>query len=312
MSRPFVMWLNTHVGQVNPLQHWDTEHLRAALLRASDLCWYHGPLVPPEEDSRRAVVFVSGQHHTSPDDVAHINGVLANLERVVLIVHSDEASLFPWWEVQHPALRWWVMTPRLDVHGRMPDGTRFVGEGAGPAMSLPPVSKDLGVGFMGQVPASHASRQSAVAALDECARRGYDVLCEPTDGFMQGRPRAGYLSMLARCKVAVCPSGAATSDSFRLYEAIDLGCVPVVERRTPDGEDHHVWGLMYGDDFPVPVVESWDELPDLLPSLLDAWEGLSSEVQDWWRDVQRSYVDNLRADVAWLSEASGSGATVGP
>ncbi len=75
---------------------------------------------------------VPGQHHADPRSVEWLNEDMARSERVLLILHGDECSVFPWRDVEHPDVRMWVMTPRSSVHGDMPEHTRFIGEGAGP------------------------------------------------------------------------------------------------------------------------------------------------------------------------------------
>lgn len=294
MTDPIVLWLNAHMDVCNPLQTWDTMHIQRALLQTRDMCWLHEPY-PPRE-MREGVVLVSGQHHASAEDYAHINGALSTLERVVLIVHSDEESLFDWRQIDHPAITWWISTPRRSVHGDMPDGTRFFGEGAGPPVSLPPVERDLDVYFAGQ--ATHRSRRELVGVLREMDPER--VVCEPTAGFMQGRPRAGYLSQMARAKVVPCPAGAATVDSFRLYEALELGCVPVVEALDPRGVDEGTWHLMYGGagPLPFPVLDSWAQLPDYVPYLLHDFDRIAADCADWWRERQADLVRWLAEDTA--------------
>lgn len=243
-----------------------------------------------------AVVVVPGQHHADRRSYEWLNEDLSRVGSVLLILHGDEASLFDWRQVQHPNVRWWVMTPRRSVHDAMPDGTRFFGEGAGPTVTLPPVAKDLDLVWMGQL--THDRRAELVANLERL--NPATTLCESTPGFLQGRARPDYLTQMARGRIAPCPSGAATADSFRLYEALTVGCVPIVERRTPDGADHDVWGLMYPDGMPWPTVDSWDELPELLPWMLADFDGLARSCQEWWRWQRSEYARWLRDDLVSL------------
>lgn len=299
---PHLLWLNAHQDVCNPLAQWDTLHLQRAVNQAADLCWLHEPYPDPTLGGS-ALVMISGQHHTTAEDVAHLNGALSTLDRAVIVVHSDEASLFAWEQIRFPAeRRWWFSTPRRSTHGHAPDGSRFFGEGSGPPVALPPVPRDLDVAFMGQD--THPSRHQLVDVLSRMDPER--VLCEPTAGFLQGRAHPDFMVQLARAKVAPCPSGAATADSFRLYQALDAGCVPVVENFTPDGRDHETWQMMYPDGKPFPAIASWADLPLVLPDLLDRWEPLAAECQVWWKAQQARMVDDLRTDLAWL------GATVRP
>lgn len=291
MTDRSVLFLNVHKGEVAPLRHWDAMHLQAALTDVvPDWCWFEEalPLAPPP-----GVVLISGQHHTSDDDLAHIRGVLDSLDRCVVIVHSDEASLFPWYAVDRPGIKWWISTPRHDVHSPLIRQARFFGEGPGPRVTLPPIAKDLDLAYMGQV--NHVRRHELAVVCE-----GFNsdrILFEDTGGFLQGRPHPDYLAQLARAKVAPCPAGIESVDSFRLYQAIEAGCVPVVERFDRYGNDEGMWGLCYPDGVPFPVVDTWAELPTMMPHLLADHERLSARCQQWWAEVQQSYRDWLRADL---------------
>lgn len=241
----------------------------------------------------RTVVLLPGQHHADARSVEWLCEDLARSERVVLIVHGDEASLFPWQQVEHPDLTLWVMTPRWSVHGSCPDGTRFIGEGAGPPVALPAGVKDVDVAFLGQ--STHVRRQQLVAVLAQMDPQR--TVCEPTPGFLLGRPRSGYMAQMGRAKVAPCPAGVESVDSFRLYEAIGAGCVPVVERHDRRGVDEGMWDLCYPGGVPFPVVSDWGELPGLLPDLLAGHAELSAECREWWSGRRRAMAADLTADL---------------
>lgn len=284
------VWLSYH-PHVDGRVQWDGGRgLLGDLIRRGDTT---DTTTPGDQPS---VVLVPGQHHATRHDYAQLNADLARMPRAVVVVYGDEASLFDWRHITHPDLRWWVMTPRHTLHAGMPAGTRFIGEGAGPPFAVPPVEKDLDVFFAGQI--THPRRQELADTLRPLTSA--TVVLEETPGFMQGRPRAGYLSQLARAKVAPCPSGIGTVDSFRLWESVRLGCVPVVEHRTPDGKDHGMWHLCYPGGVPFPVVMSWSELPGLLPDLLAEHETIARRCQDWWLRQRQQYAGWLAEDVAWL------------
>ena len=83
-----------------------------------------------------------------------------------------------------------------------------------------------------------------------------------TDGFAQGIDQSEYLDEMAVAKVAPCPPGPNTPDTFRLYEALEAGCVPVVE------PDTRTFLARYGLDVPstggdwAGQVRRWAENPD--------------------------------------------------
>lgn len=310
---PTAWFLNLHPDTVSHLSHWDVQHLLAAMADVG-VDVYEGPAWPHDEPP--ACVAIAGQHHASPEDVERLDHLLdpwRYVDDLVVIVTSDEASLFPWWEIDDLCFRWWISTPRRGPHGTMPPHFRFFGEGPGPVPDdgWPIARKDLDVSFLGQVTTNR--RREAVAALRALPDR-WTVEVVETSGFMQGLPRDAYLRHLSRSRVVVCPAGAQTADSFRLYEAIECGAVPIVESRTPDGYAHGVWDLMYGpltassptwtlgDVVPFPIVGDWSALEHWVSLLLDdgRWEQVAAECQRWWwerkADLRRWLREDLRLD----------------
>jgi hypothetical protein len=75
-----------------------------------------------------------------------------------------------------------------------------------------------------------------------------------------------------------CPRGAIIIDSFRVTEALEAGCIPIVER-----SDY--WFDMHGKDFPAIQVDNWLQAPAIIrhhlnnPSKLEALRILCKA---WW------------------------------
>lgn len=241
------------------------------------------------------------------DDVQALNKALAPLPWVLLMLTSDEESWFPWRELEHPNLRLWVMTPRPDEH----EGAgRFLGEYWPPNtcewLASMDASKPLDWFFAGQI--THESREILAKVLGDLD--GGEFV--GTEGFTQGLTQDEYLRGLARAKVAPAPSGPATPDSFRLYEALEAGCVPVVEEACPAfGEGY--WSLLLGERPPFPVVSSWAQLPSLLHEILPDWTTHANRCSAWWQGYKRRLATNLAADLAELGAPAtdrGPGITV--
>jgi Exostosin family len=55
-----------------------------------------------------------------------------------------------------------------------------------------------------------------------------------------------------------CPGGWANMDSFRVYESLECGCIPIVERFPLD-----YFGNFFSDH-PFIVVDCWEEIPDII------------------------------------------------
>lgn len=84
-----------------------------------------------------------------------------------------------------------------------------------------PLAERKGWVFIGQ--AQTEERRQLVAAL--ATRTDGDLLV--TDGFGQGVAQGEYLRRLAGAAVAWCPGGTVHSETFRFYEALEAGCLPL-------------------------------------------------------------------------------------
>lgn len=71
-----------------------------------------------------------------------------------------------------------------------------------------------------------------------------------------------YQDLLLNTIFVPCPTGWCNLDSFRVYEALECGCIPIVESRPFD-----YFGLYFGKH-PFLVIESWDQAPALISALL--------------------------------------------
>jgi hypothetical protein len=103
--------------------------------------------------------------------------------------------------------------------------------------------------------------------------------------------RHAFMRLLSETIFAPCPMGNAMLETFRLYEALEMGCIPIVEsRRWMPYYDH----LMPGH--PLPAFSSWRKARDFVGSMLKN-ELILMEHQNtithWWR----SYKQELRDEV---------------
>lgn len=301
-----VRWLNLHEDICHPRQHWDTSWLQALFAGRIDgpgrepFCEWEWREECYGEEGSAAVAMIPGRFHTEPADLEQLNELLAQHSAVVAIVHSDEESLFPVGALEHPRLRLWVMTPRPEL--AYPAGTRFIGEGWSPA--TPEIlaawgepERDWDVGFWGQV--THRRREECLAAFEHWSLSR--ALLYATPGFTQGKPRAEYLGALKHTKVAPCPSGPATQDSFRAFEALEAACVPILDGLRPDGGGRGYWQLLLGDDHPLIVVDDWGYAPTVVHGILDGFDVYQARCQEWWHGYQRRLALQLREDYAELS-----------
>lgn len=256
-----------------------------------------------------AVVVVPGRMNAGRED--ELGEILAGLPWCVLIVTSDEEHLFDpkvvarrldpdrsavWWQTPPPSRcgeDWFRILP-LGYRAGTPARGREV---------RPPgrwADRWLGALFAGQV--THARREQAVAALD--GKSGALVL--GTSLFGSGVPHDAYLRLLGSSRWAPCPSGPVCHETFRTWEALEMGAIPLLDGRIPDGEladGSTYWRAVLGE-------EGWAVLGDVV----DDWRALvvnsgilyavSSDdrwraawVDAWWQWRKRALVRDLFDDI---------------
>lgn len=119
----------------------------------------------------------------------------------------------------------------------------------------------------------------------------------PTSGApgATGRDPAGYLEVLADSVFAACPMSDQHIETHRVYDALEVGAIPVVERR----RRLDYFTALLGDH-PLPTVRSWSEATGLVRGLLAdhaALSALQAEVVRWWTATKRSLAEAVQEDV---------------
>jgi hypothetical protein len=282
-----------NVGWLAPGDQWDTS-LVADLLS--------GALYPHGIETRnwqgyprgRGAIIVCPSRYWAGHEVA-ISEALSVYEWVLMFVTSDEEATFACSNVLHDNIKWIIQTPR---EGRKyPEGARFIGVGYTPHFrDLPPDPPEKVLDVVLAAQRTHKRRQQAFEAAAHI--QGTNLVHE-TPGFTQGLPVADYVSAMLKAKVAPCPSGAVSPDSFRAYEALEAHCIPVVDAVSPvDGKTDYWSRVLPGA--PFPVIEDWSDLPGWVEDLLKDWPANANRVTAWWQRQKRQYVKDLVADLRGL------------
>lgn len=267
--------------------YWDQGLLELTFQRSLHAFEHHEGFI----DADGAVVVVPAGYHA--DDVDRLNADLARYTWALVILTSDERSVFPWRKLDHPNMALWVMTPRPAEHD--PADARFLGEGfkADTPQLLVEAGRRTPTDFFYAGQVNHDRRRDCVTAMRECEN---GTILE-TGGFTKGLDRPEYLARLAASKFAPCPSGPATPDTFRLYEALEAGVVPIADGHCPAYPEPGYWQHLLQDEPPFPVVTNWDELPGLLNSSLNSWPTLVNRCFAWWQRHKAQLVANLETDL---------------
>lgn len=257
---------------------------------------HYGALETVPASVEGAIVVIPARWHVN--EVEWINDSLNRFKWVLLILTGDEESSFPHILLRHPRMKVWVQTPKV---GTEPD--RKLGDYW--PLKCPEILKDilrrnhnrpLNWFFAGQ--AFKGERQSCIEVLKSMQQSRNDGLAVHTPGFGAGLTYPLYLSRLAAAKVAPAPSGPFTPDTFRFFEALEAGCIPVVS----DWQDY--WIYLFDNDFPCPIIHQWNEFPELCDDLLKFWDVSSNVIQSWWQRKKREISWWLIDDLCWLMDAS--------
>jgi len=262
---------------------------------------------PPPRD-QGAVVVVSGiMLDRKPEECAVIKEIVAAMPWCVLIHTGDESWEFDTHVFEKPRLKLWMVHPMPGTpqwgHRQRLLGWPWPSRQTLRETSLKPLSeRRLDWCFAGHT-FEHPSRARLVQLLSTLSGGEVHV----SGGFAQGLPQPDFLRLLAETRIVPCPAGHKTYESLRMFECIEAGCLPVSEREplcwrqeTPPD----FWGPILGGPPPWPLVDTWEQLPDLLAKYKADPVGLqqaANKVGAWWQLYKRQYVLDLLDDIVEVS-----------
>lgn len=260
--------------------------------------YYHIEDVPLKTDG--IVLVFPARYHI--DDMQVINQHLARFKWAVVIAMNDEEGLFEPEMITHPNVKIWQMTPRTD---KMKEGIRYIGDGYPPDSYMIAdyekqyYEKPNDWFFSGQITTPRRE------AMDKVLNRGdfmkkYKHVYNKTDGFTKGLDHQEYYKQIASSKVAICPTGAVTPDTLRLYEALEAGCFPITDDISPVYTSIGFFDKMY-PGHPLAVVRSYSDLPGYIEDALGAWPANANKTYSWWQNYKRDVVYDLQRDVQQLA-----------
>jgi hypothetical protein len=284
---PNVIWWNDERGS------WSCCHI---LNQMFDLynCTHQRYFDPVPEGG--AVIVFHGANLNLCNQGAHkaerINHIAAKLPWVIFISIGDEMTEFPLHLLEHHNKKLWVQTPlpstkadRYLIEG-YPAGTRRI-EG----------EKKWDWCFMGQN--THERRHACMSALNPVGVGHGPNIFIPTGSFGAGLPQSEYLYAMSCARLAPCPSGPATPDTFRIWEALECGAVPIVDSRSLRDETVGFWKLVLPDN-PLPLIDEWNQLPEIMDTLLADYERVSRYTEFWWKGHKMQFRDWLAKDLMAL------------
>jgi hypothetical protein len=266
---------------------------------------------------RGAVVCFHGGNEAAigrgPALAAIMSAEVVNYDWVIFINFGDEAGEFPNHLIVHRNCKIYAQTPKPGTT----HADRYMIEGYHAvtpkyAEQYRHLDRDLNWFFAGQV--THARREACARAIQAArvpfARKkttqagGVEFpitsIYIPTQSFGAGVSHDTYYEFMSRAQIVPCPSGPATPDSFRMCEALECGCVPILDACALDGIEGY-WDMVFGPDHPFPVVTDWErDFPPLLEAILDNFAAEQRACQYFWRQYKMRFRSWLLKDMLSL------------
>ena len=237
------------------------------------------------------------------NEIEELNKTLAQYKWVLLIIISDEENLFEIDKLEHPNIKVWLQTPRANKEY---ENVRYFGVGYGYAPRFRKqyteqyLNKPVDVFISGQN--THSRRNLVFSDLHFYEEESPDQVVEifETKGFTQGMEPAEYYKYMAATKIAPAPSGIVSPDSFRLYEALELGAIPIADDVSPRYDSKGYWRKLF-PDAPFPILED-DDVCSLIDEAHEDYQNKANHILAWWIAQKRRYAYELVEDIRSLAD----------
>jgi hypothetical protein len=145
--------------------------------------------------------------------------------------------------------------------------------------------------FIGQVHAQGA-RAEMIESLKKTEGEYY---CNVNSTWQSGDSLStqDYKKILQQSIFVPCPRGNSNPETFRLYEALEVGSIPIVER-----DDY--WNSLFGDDHPLIQVSDWNKAVNDIIALSKEteWqEEYSQKLVSWWNSQKNSLKQKIKTTI---------------
>jgi len=143
-----------------------------------------------------------------------------------------------------------------------------------------------------------AKKSTRASMLEALAGTGDDFV-HLTSGFnaADALPTDRYRQIMDESVFVPCPAGWQNLDNFRAWEALEAGCIPIVERRA--GFDY--FANLCGGAYPFPSVIEWREATALVSRDRGELEVLRRRCAQWWQVHKAALRERIGAAVTGLS-----------
>lgn len=224
--------------------------------------------------------FLRGKYQEFNDRIKRYKWVLA-------LRTGDEENRFDINKVDHPNIKWWIQYP---VKNSDYGDARLIPIGVPDYFTLPDTlpKKDIDIFMSAQN--THIRRNLAFSVAEKIAGNNY---INKTNGFSAGLERKEYRDLAFRSKIMPAPSGAISPDSFRLYEALEAGALPIADDISPRIDSSGFFERLFLDP-PFPIVTDWSQLEIIIKNHTPKKQ---QEINQWWTNYKKSLIINLWDDI---------------
>jgi hypothetical protein len=231
--------------------------------------------------TEREVFFIPGANQG--DVIPQINEVLAQYPKIAVFVTSDEEGKFDISKLSHPDMI--VYSQYGNSENNLPLG--YTPDTRPVLADIGLLPKEMRWFFSGQI--THERRKQMMNQLVTMS----DGMFVGTDGFSKGMGPWEYYSHIASSRAVICPPGAVTQDSFRVYETLEAGAIPIVDKFSSQGNGDY-WEKLF-PDAPFPIISEYSQIPDVL-DIIDH-QYYANKVFAWWIAQKQQIKDSLKRDL---------------
>lgn len=269
-SRPALIW------RCSPDGAWETDWLRVLL--DSDTV---GDDVVDTAGRVSAARMVVVDNHLGPEHVAYYRDAFERGCRTTLVHLSDED-----YRDDRGVYRYCEHVLRNYYSDLLADQARIL---------FFPLGYKTGFARPGQIPKPAAQRQWLWSFAGDLRKRTRGSMiqamrrlprghCHPTSNFNSADclSTSDYRAMMDDSIFVPCPAGEVNLESFRVYEALEAGCIPIVEKRPAFDYFTRLLG-----SHPLPTLTDWSEATLLVEELLAADpESVRHACWSWWESYK--------------------------
>jgi hypothetical protein len=224
-------------------------------------------------DQKEAIVIIPGAYQAYLID--EINQELSKLDKCVVIITSDEENNFPIDKLRHKNMKVFATYPTVQM-----ENVGWLPIGYPPHAKMKKYKKSIDWFFAGQV--NHESRRQMVENVKDLPNGELRI----SGGFAQGLDHEEYCRLMSKSKIVLCPNGNISPDSFRLYETLEAGGIPIVESE--------FFNKMF-KNVPFPIVGNSLQWRDAIVMLLQDYNRYQLIVNKWWKLTKINLFDMLRS-----------------